>query len=58
MWFTDPVCGMGVHERLAPVTRFEGVTFYFCSMRCLDKFLDDPAHYAEKRAPELVELAA
>ena len=55
--FTDPVCGMEVYERLAPVTRYEGVTFYFCSMRCLGKFLDDPAVYAQEQAPRLSNAA-
>jgi YHS domain-containing protein len=29
--FTDPVCGMEVHESSAPASTFyEGVVYYFC----------------------------
>ncbi len=46
---TDPVCGMEVHESLAPAsTVYEGVAFYFCSPRCLGRFLDNPTAYAEQ----------
>ncbi len=48
---TDPVCGMEVYEGAAPVTQFAGVTFYFCSARCLGRFLDHPAAYADDYLP-------
>ncbi len=33
--FTDPVCGMEVHESTAPAaTCYEGVVYYFCSRTC------------------------
>ncbi len=45
---TDPVCGMEVHESMAPATtQYEGVTLYFCSMGCYGKFQDNPAAYLE-----------
>ncbi len=45
---TDPVCGMEVHENIAPATiEYEGITLYFCSMGCYGKFQDNPAAYLE-----------
>lgn len=56
---TDPVCGMEVHETLAPATtQHAGETFYFCSSRCLGKFLDDPAAYLEDQPIQVTAKAA
>lgn len=43
----DPVCGMQVNEHKA-VARAEhqGVTCYFCSSGCHQKFLADPGQYS------------
>jgi len=36
---TDPVCGMRVDTGAPPATReLEGITYYFCSLRCAQKF--------------------
>jgi len=46
---TDPVCGMKVVVR--PATRsalHDGQTYYFCSQKCLDKFVQEPAKYLTK----------
>ncbi len=46
--FTDPVCGMEVHESLAAATtQYQGVTLYFCSRRCYGRFQDNPLAYVE-----------
>ncbi|MFZ5785057.1 MAG: heavy metal translocating P-type ATPase [Acidobacteriota bacterium] len=46
----DPVCGMKVFEREAPITReHEGVTDHFCCNGCAAKFDSDPERY--RRAP-------
>jgi P-type Cu+ transporter len=48
---TDPVCGMKVGVR--PETRSaerRGNRYYFCSAKCLEKFKQDPATYADAAA--------
>ncbi len=43
---TDPVCGMDVAIAEAEhVVGHDGETYYFCSERCREKFVADPAHY-------------
>jgi Cu+-exporting ATPase len=43
---TDPVCGMRVSRKDARHTyRHAGETRYFCSSRCREKFIADPARY-------------
>jgi YHS domain-containing protein len=45
----DPVCGMQVETSHAPASaRHEGHTSYFCSDRCRDRFLADPARFADE----------
>ena len=40
---TDPVCGMTVDPARAPGRqKHEGETYYFCSRRCMVKFIADP----------------
>jgi Cu+-exporting ATPase len=40
----DPVCGMTVNEQKpAGSHEHEGVTYYFCSPRCLERFKSEPA---------------
>jgi Cu+-exporting ATPase len=42
----DPVCGMQVAEdRAAATAQHAGVMFYFCSSRCHDRFVADPAAF-------------
>lgn len=46
---TDPVCGMQVEEgREAGRAEHEGVTYYFCSTGCKDKFEENPEGYASQ----------
>ena len=42
---TDPVCGMTVDAATALRYEYGGVTYLFCSDRCLDAFKADPARY-------------
>jgi len=46
----DPVCGMDVDPAISP-HRFDhqGHTFHFCSARCREKFIADPAAYLDKQ---------
>lgn len=42
----DPVCGMMVSRGLAPAqAEHTGKTYYFCCIRCADRFRADPAKY-------------
>jgi uncharacterized protein len=46
----DPVCGMQVKRVSAPAsTDHAGRTWYFCSDRCLNRFLDRPHHWMPER---------
>ena len=51
--FIDPVCGMTVKpETAAGKCEYNGSTYYFCAVGCLNKFQNDPGHFlmpAEKR---------
>jgi Cu+-exporting ATPase len=55
----DPVCGMQVAEdRAAATARHAGVTFYFCSSRCHDRFVADPAAFVTTGAGDQGQDAA
>ncbi|MFL5792152.1 MAG: YHS domain-containing protein [Actinomycetota bacterium] len=41
---TDPICGMDVDPSTAAgAWPHDGVTYYFCSPACLERFKADPA---------------
>jgi protein SCO1/2 len=43
----DPVCGMTIkRQRAGARSDYLGRTYYFCSDRCRDRFVEDPARYA------------
>ncbi|MEM1967598.1 MAG: YHS domain-containing protein [Nitrososphaerota archaeon] len=45
----DPVCGMRVDERSAKhQSQYGGVTYYFCSRICKDRFDKEPIKYLKK----------
>jgi Cu+-exporting ATPase len=48
----DPVCGMSVDPANALAHRFGDDSYYFCSARCRDKFVADPARYAKPAAAQ------
>ena len=52
---TDPVCGMTVDPAATPHhVEHDGHSYHFCSGRCREKFVADPARYlalAQHRAP-------
>jgi len=48
MPFTDPVCGMKVAADPDKKIEYEGINYYFCSTRCMDKFRADPLAYIHK----------
>lgn len=42
----DPVCGMSVQpDKSKPTAELAGKTYYFCSDKCHDKFVANPANY-------------
>lgn len=43
--FTDPVCGMKVAQNPDREIVHEGLTYHFCSSRCMQKFSAAPASY-------------
>lgn len=43
---TDPVCGMEVETSSAAAAwEHEGRTYLFCSVACMRRFRQDPAHF-------------
>jgi Cu+-exporting ATPase len=48
----DPVCGMRVDPaRAAGHAHHQGTDYWFCSLRCRDRFIAEPARYLEPSAP-------
>ncbi|HLF30426.1 MAG TPA: heavy metal translocating P-type ATPase [Xanthomonadales bacterium] len=45
---TDPVCGMAVTAESAHQAGHEGQLYYFCSARCREKFVANPASWLDK----------
>ena len=42
----DRVCGMSVSPATAAAAwEHDGTTYYFCSVSCMERFREDPAHY-------------
>ncbi len=57
-WVLDPVCGMRVDAwRASLSTRHDGQSYVFCSKRCHERFLKDPARYATGIADQHHERA-
>ena len=45
----DPVCGMNVDEKKAAATyEYKGITYYFCSVGCRDKFVKAPEKFIKQ----------
>jgi Cu+-exporting ATPase len=43
---TDRVCGMQVDPATAVAAwEHDGTTYYFCSVGCMERFREDPAHF-------------
>ncbi|MDD2485585.1 MAG: YHS domain-containing protein [bacterium] len=43
----DPVCGLYVNKNDAEnMSVYDGITYYFCSLECMNLFFDDPDHYS------------
>jgi Cu+-exporting ATPase len=50
----DPVCGMTVApDTAAGSYRHAGQTYYFCNVRCLDRFKAEPERYLKRATPTL-----
>ncbi len=52
----DPVCGMEVDPATSAGSfEYKGTSFHFCSVRCLEKFKNDPDSFVTRRAPKPAE---
>src|SRR3984957_20128155 len=52
----DPVCGMQVDPaRNAGSFEYKGGTYYFCGVRCLEKFKNDPESFLTRAAAQPAE---
>ncbi|KAB2850230.1 MAG: heavy metal translocating P-type ATPase [Hyphomicrobiaceae bacterium] len=50
--YTDPVCGMEVDADAARHREmYEGRPYYFCSAKCREKFIAEPARYVKPSLP-------
>lgn len=50
---TDPVCGMTIEQSdAAGQATHKGVTYYFCSRACHERFEAEPDEYAGAVSPE------
>ena len=54
----DPVCGMAVTARSEHHVEHAGRSYYFCSAKCLTKFVAEPARYAGDVVAPAVALTA
>jgi P-type Cu+ transporter len=55
---TDPVCGMQVDPATTPHhAELDGAAYHFCSARCSEKFVADPARYRSPSPAAAVEPA-
>src|SRR5687768_5241585 len=54
----DPVCGMKVDPaRAAGTFDYNGTTYHFCSVRCRERFSQDPAAFLAKGPVGMAEAA-
>lgn len=56
--FIDPVCGMTVTDLSKPHTEWQGQNYYFCSEKCLQKFIAAPAAYVKAERSDSVVKAS
>ena len=55
----DPICGMEAGpEKCAGKTEYNGTVYYFCSLKCLEKFKSDPQGWLSGSAREKPAAAA
>jgi Cu+-exporting ATPase len=48
----DPICGMGVTPQTAAGSfEYQGNTYYFCSLGCMQTFQSQPEKYVERAEP-------
>ncbi|MEG2443499.1 MAG: heavy metal translocating P-type ATPase [Acinetobacter sp.] len=56
--FIDPVCGMTVTDLSKPHTEWQGQNYYFCSEKCLQKFIATPEAYVKAERSDSVVKAS
>ncbi|MET3137742.1 heavy metal translocating P-type ATPase [Undibacterium sp. GrIS 1.2] len=47
--YLDPVCGMQVTKNPEKMARYQGVSHYFCSASCVDKFNANPGAFVKTK---------
>lgn len=52
----DPICNMDVSEDSGITTECDGVTYYFCSEGCRDKFLGERTCRTPRTAYDLIVI--
>lgn len=46
----DPVCGATLDEKTTGLKiEYEGITFLFCSSKCMEAFMANPSTYVKKK---------
>ena len=50
----DPVCGATVTAESEWTAEYDGVTFYFCSEDCRDKFIAAPGEFLKAAGEEII----
>ena len=54
---TDPVCGMAVEAASAAAAwEHDGVTYYFCSVGCMERFRQDPTRFVSIGADGSIDV--
>ena len=56
--FTDPVCGMKVSADPQKELAYDGITYHFCSTKCLAKFQAHPQSYTSAGKQQSAPVAA
>jgi P-type Cu+ transporter len=55
----DPICGMTVEpEKAAGHCDYNGTTYYFCAVSCLERFREDPARALSKKPLNVITMPA
>lgn len=52
--YTDPVCGMKAAADSTKSVQHAGMTYYFCSQKCIEKFRANPEKYVDPQAVKVV----
>jgi len=55
---TDPVCGMKVDDQKTEAqSKYQGMTYHFCSQGCKSRFDGNPQHYASQKTAGRIQTS-